>query len=301
MRIGIDFDNTIVEYGDIFMKQACRLGWIKGGEKRTKQHVRDLIRKLPDGEMKWKKLQGLVYGKRIIDANPFEGVMKFVHRCRSEHVDVFIISHKTEYAEAVEEKVNLRDKGEPTRVAKELIAKHKKVDIVVHNVGGGLGQKGPLDKVEDWNAVWQFNVGIAIEINSVLIPEMKKHGWGRVVHISSITAELGDPSMKSLGGSLAYAAAKAYLNAYIKGLGREMAKDNIVVSGVMPGVVLSKGKHWDKLKNEKPELVDEFLNHYYPIGRFGSAEEISPFVVLLASQQASFAAGSIIPISGGRV
>ena len=171
----------------------------------------------------------------------------------------------------------------------------------MHNVGGGLGQKGPLDKVEDWNAVWQFNVGIAIEINSVLIPEMKKHGWGRVVHISSITAELGDPSMKSLGGSLAYAAAKAYLNAYIKGLGREMAKDNIVVSGVMPGVVLSKGKHWDKLKNEKPELVDEFLNHYYPIGRFGSAEEISPFVVLLASQQASFAAGSIIPISGGRV
>src|SRR3989338_685682 len=109
MKIGIDFDNTIIDYGDIFMKQACRLGWIKGGEKRTKQHVRDLIRKLPDGEMKWKKLQGLVYGKRIIDANPFEGVMKFVHRCRSEHVDVFIISHKTEYAEAVEEKVNLRE------------------------------------------------------------------------------------------------------------------------------------------------------------------------------------------------
>lgn len=196
---------------------------------------------------------------------------------------------------------NLRDKGEPARVAKELIAKHKKIDIVVHNVGGGLGQKDPFGKVEDWSAVWQFNVGIAIEMNAVLVPQMKKQGWGRVVHISSITAELGDPSMKSLGGSLPYAAAKAYLNAYIKGLGREMAKDNIVVSGVMPGVVLSKGKHWDKLKNEKPELVDEFLNHYYPIGRFGSAEEISPFVVLLASEKASFAAGSIIPISGGRV
>lgn len=196
---------------------------------------------------------------------------------------------------------NLRDKGEPTRVAKELIAKHKKVDIVVHNIGGGLGQKDPLGQVEDWNAVWQFNAGIAIEMNAVLIPQMKKQGWGRVVHISSITAELGDPSMKSLGGSLPYAAAKAYLNAYIKGLGREVAKDNVVVSGVMPGVVLSKGKYWDKVKNEKPELVDEFLNHYCPIGRFGSAEEISPFVVLLASEKASFAAGSIIPASGGRV
>lgn len=196
---------------------------------------------------------------------------------------------------------NLRDPGEPTRIAKELIARHKKVDIVVHNVGGGLGLKYPLGKVEDWNAVWQFNAGIAIEMNAFLIPEMKKQGWGRVVHVSSITAELGDPSMESLGGSLPYAAAKAYLNAYIKGLGREMAKDNVVVTGVMPGVVLSKGKYWDKVKKEKPELVEEFLAQYYPIGRFGLAQEISPFVVLLASDKASFAAGSIIPISGGRV
>lgn len=196
---------------------------------------------------------------------------------------------------------NLRDIGEPTRVAQELISKHKKVDIVVHNVGGGLGQKDPLGKLEGWSMVWQFNVGIAIEMNAILIPLMKKRKWGRVVHISSITAELGDPSMKSLGGSLPYAAAKAYLNAYVKGLGHEMAKNNVVVSGVMPGAVLSKGKYWDKVKNEKPKLAGEFLDRYYPIGRFGAAEEISPFVVLLASDKASFAAGSIIPVSGGRV
>ena len=196
---------------------------------------------------------------------------------------------------------NLREKGEPTRVVEELIARHKKIDIVVHNVGGGLGLKNPLGKVEDWNAVWQFNVGIAVEMNAVLIPLMKKQGWGRVVHVSSINGELGDPSMESLQGSLPYAAAKAYLNAYIKGLGSELAKDNIVVSGVMPGVVLSKGKYWDKLNDENPERVNQFLHQYYPIGRFAAAEEISPFVLLLASERASFAAGSIIPISGGRV
>ncbi len=196
---------------------------------------------------------------------------------------------------------DLRNHGEPTRVAKELIAKYKKVDIVVHNVGGGLGQKDPLSPVEDWLSVWQFNVGIAIEMNAVLLPEMKKQRWGRVVHISSISGELGDPLMEPFGGALPYAAAKAYLNAYVKGLGREMAKDNVVVTAVMPGAVLSKGKHWDKLKKKDPECVDEFLNQYYPIGRFASAEEISPFVILLASDRASFAAGSIVPISGGRV
>lgn len=196
---------------------------------------------------------------------------------------------------------DLRDCGEPTRVAKELLARHQKIDIVVHNVGGALSQKDPLGCVEDWISVWQFNVGIAIEMNAVLIPEMKKKGWGRVVHISSISGELGDPLLESFGGSLPYATAKAYLNAYIKGLGREMAKDNVVVTGVMPGAVLSKGKHWDKLNKENPTLVDKFLNQYYPIARFASGEEISPFVVLLASDKASFAAGSIIPVSGGRV
>lgn len=109
MRIGIDFDNTIVDYGDIFTTQACRLGWIKAGDTKTKQQVRDLIKKLPDGEMKWKKLQGLVYGKFIAEARPFAGVAKFIQRCRSEQVDVFVISHKTEYVEASEEKINLRE------------------------------------------------------------------------------------------------------------------------------------------------------------------------------------------------
>lgn len=109
MRIGIDFDNTIIDYGYIFAKQASRLGWLEAGVRETKQEVRDMIKKLPDGEIKWKKLQGLVYGKFIADASPFEGVVKFIQRCRSEEIDVFIVSHKTEYVEALEEKINLRE------------------------------------------------------------------------------------------------------------------------------------------------------------------------------------------------
>ena len=69
----------------------------------------------------------------------------------------------------------------------------------------------------------------------------------------------------------------------------------------MPGAVLSQGKYWDKMKDQNQQLVDDFLNQYYPIGRFATAEEISPLVVFLASDRASFAAGSIMAISGGRV
>ncbi|MCK5013488.1 MAG: hypothetical protein KAS66_06685 [Candidatus Omnitrophica bacterium] len=109
MRIGIDFDNTIIDYSDIFTKQACNLGWIKVNTKKTKQQVRDAVRELPDGEIKWRKLQGLVYGKFINDAMPFDGVMEFIKRCASENIPVFVVSHKTEYAETLEEKINLRE------------------------------------------------------------------------------------------------------------------------------------------------------------------------------------------------
>jgi len=110
MRIGIDFDNTIINYANVFTQQALRLGLLKPGtENVTKQFVRDSIKELPDGGKKWCKLQGNVYGKFVNDAKPFEGVLDFIKKCVSKKIDVFIVSHKTKYAQAIEEKINLRE------------------------------------------------------------------------------------------------------------------------------------------------------------------------------------------------
>lgn len=196
---------------------------------------------------------------------------------------------------------DLLESGAPTRVAKELLAQHKIFDIVVHSVGGALGIKDLLGPIEDWNLVWRFNVGIAIEMNGLLVPPMRKKRWGRIIHISSISAMLGELRLYPYGGALPYAAAKSYLNAYIRGLGRELANENIVVTGLMPAAIISEGKYWDNLSKSNPQLVSQYLQEHQLIGRFGKAEEIAPFAVLLGSEQASFACGSIIPIDGGRV
>jgi len=188
--------------------------------------------------------------------------------------------------------------GAPSDTAEEAVRAFGPFDIVVHNTGGALGLKDPLAPVEDWMKVWKFNVGIAIEMNVLLIPYMKKKKWGRIIHISSMAAELGEPASDK-GGALPYCAAKAYLNSYIKGLGRELAKDGIIVSGIMPGVVLSKGKYWEKLQREDPKMVKQYLEHHSSIGRFGRPDEIAPFAVFLASKQASYAAGSIVKVDGG--
>jgi 3-oxoacyl-[acyl-carrier protein] reductase len=116
--------------------------------------------------------------------------------------------------------------------------------------------------------------------------------WGRVVHISSISAE-------SLRGSAPYGAAKAYLNAYVKGLGRAVAPSGVVVSAVMPGAIWAEGGHWDRMRKERPEVEPDFLRHHHAIGRLGTAEEIAPAVLFLASRHVTFAPAAIVPIDGG--
>jgi len=109
MRIGIDFDNTIIAYDQVFCA-AAKLGGLIGADfVGGKQAVRDSIRLLPDGEETWQRLQGQVYGKGISGATLIPGVDAFLRRCRSEGCSVSIVSHKTEFGHYDPERINLRD------------------------------------------------------------------------------------------------------------------------------------------------------------------------------------------------
>lgn len=182
--------------------------------------------------------------------------------------------------------------GEPTRAVKHLTEGGENFEIAVHAIGGPMGLKNPIASMEEWREVWRFNAGIAIEMNASLIPPMQKKRWGRIIHISSISAEY-------VRGSTPYAAAKAYLNAYVKGVGRSVAPDDLVISAIMPGSILADGGHWDNIRKTSPDIMKDFLRHHHAIGRFGKAEEIAPFVVFMASAHVTFAAASIIPVDGG--
>ena len=94
---------------------------------------------------------------------------------------------------------------------------------------------------------------------------------------------------------------KAFLNMYSKVLGRELARYNVIASAVMPGVILSKGKHWDRLSKKEPEMIRNYLKNHHAIRRFGSAKEIAPFVLLLASKHATFASAANVNIDGGYI
>jgi hypothetical protein len=99
VRIGIDFDNTLVSYDDIFLRAAIERKLLPEHFTGDKTEVRDSIRSRA-GDEQWAKLQAEVYGRRMAEAAMIEGVNDFVMACRYNNATVSIVSHKTRFAAA---------------------------------------------------------------------------------------------------------------------------------------------------------------------------------------------------------
>jgi hypothetical protein len=108
VRIGLDFDNTIIRYDEVFVQAAVERHLLPAGFQGNKQTVRDAIRLRPRGELDWQRLQGHVYGKAIGGATAFDGLDSFLRRAREAGASVLVISHKTEFGHYDPDRVNLR-------------------------------------------------------------------------------------------------------------------------------------------------------------------------------------------------
>lgn len=107
-RIGIDLDNTLIDYDQVFRVFAQERGLIDPLFAGGKDDVRAAIRALPDGELAWQRLQGVVYGKGVRLAVLFDGADAFLRRARDEGYGVTIVSHKTEFGHYDPDRINLR-------------------------------------------------------------------------------------------------------------------------------------------------------------------------------------------------
>ena len=107
MHIGIDFDNTLVDYDMLFYRCALDHNMIPSSVAPTKSAIRTHLWGQPDGNTPWTELQGEVYGMRMQEAVPFPGSIEFLCFCRRQGIQASIVSHKAEYA-ARGPQVNLR-------------------------------------------------------------------------------------------------------------------------------------------------------------------------------------------------
>ena len=108
VTIGIDFDNTIISYDSLIHKIALENNVIPSLLPPSKKKIRDHLRTVKNGEIEWQKIQAVIYGTRIMEAEAMEGVLEFIAACLNKGIKVYIVSHKTTYSNLYKNVTNLR-------------------------------------------------------------------------------------------------------------------------------------------------------------------------------------------------
>lgn len=196
-------------------------------------------------------------------------------------------------------KCDILKKNATTHLCKKIFKKAGLPDVIVHITGGGLGVNNN-ESFEKWLDVIKFNVGYSIDINNFFIPKMiKLKKKMNIVHISSISSLNSDKSLDGFVGKIPYASSKAYLNSYVKSISKIYAKDGIRINCILPGVMMNKGKFWDKIKNDNPKKFNNFVKLNYPSGTVGKLEDVANLVLFTSSTKVDFLNGSLIQADGG--
>jgi 3-oxoacyl-[acyl-carrier protein] reductase len=191
---------------------------------------------------------------------------------------------------------DLTDSKQIKRTIDSVISKFHKVDVLVNNAGGVVGQvHHPIEDVTDeqWKKVMNINLDATFYMIRAVAPYMKEQKYGRIVNISS-----GAGRSSSLTGIQAYTSAKAGQIGLTRQMARELGPYGITVNNVAPGFVLSNPsteKQWENMTGEAQQSLIEAIS----LKRLGQPEDIAYPVLFFASDYAGYVSGQIISADGG--
>lgn len=172
----------------------------------------------------------------------------------------------------------------------QIVKKHKRIDILVNNAGINLKKQALEVSTEEFQQIIHINLTSVFVITREVARVMVKNKHGSIINISSMAAQYGLP------GVVAYSASKSAIEGMTRALATELSPLGIRINCIAPGFILTSMSA--AAFNGDPERKKKVLART-PMGKLGDPQDIANAIYFLASDQASFVTGTVIPVDGG--
>ncbi len=187
------------------------------------------------------------------------------------------------------QKVDTVDRQSIADAISELMATHKRIDVLINNAG--ITRDATLKKMtpEQWQLVLDVNLTGVFNCTQAIAEHMVLAGSGKIVNAASIVGLYGN------FGQSNYVATKSGVIGMSKVWARELGRKGICVNAVAPGFIATE------MVGTIPEKVIKNLEERTPLGRMGSPEDIANAYLFLASDESNFVNGTVLSVDGGLV
>ena len=221
----------------------------------------------------------------------------------AQGADLVIMARRVEKLEALAEEIrklgrrclpiqcDVTDSAMVDAAAKKAEAEFGKVDVLV-NCAGSAKNAGVLNMTNDeWDFTIDTDMTSVFYVTRAFGNIMKKHNYGRIINIASMYGLVGNTAMDTV----AYHTSKGGVVNFTRAVAAELAKYNITCNAICPGYFETE-LTVDTLKTE---AFTAYMKATVPLGRYGVSGELNAGAIFLASDEASYVTGVILPIDGG--
>ena len=183
--------------------------------------------------------------------------------------------------------LDVTDPAEIERTVAGVLERHHRIDILVNNAGIARDQLLLRLKRDDWDAVLATNLTSVFGLTQAVLKPMIRQRGGRIICISSVVGQAGNP------GQANYAASKAGLIGFAKSVAQEVASRGVTVNVVAPGMIET-----DMTRALTERAQDDWMSRI-PLRRLGTPADVASAVCFLASDEASYITGQVLAVNGG--